>query len=409
MRFRSGAATSLAAGQGGFKVRIAHVITRLLRAGSEENTLLTAAGQIAKGHDVFILHGRDSVPAPSRLLSGQADFVEIPAMVREISPSLDTKAILQTRRVFREIQPDVVHTHQSKAGIVGRLAAASSGVPLVIHGVHILPFQGVTGIRRSIYLQSERLAARYTHGFIHVSEAMKRGCLDNGVGANRPHFIVRSGFDLERFANAQAPDGWRDILNLKPGEPKPPVVTVLASLEPRKQHIRLLGLVPSILARVPDLRFVFAGEGALQDEIEAKVASLGLTNNVLVLGYREDPERIIATADIGLLCSTNEGLPRSILQYLAVGRPALSFDLPGLDLVLKHDLNGLVAPPSDWTALGELLVDAVKNPERMARLKTNAAKTDLSQWHGDLMGENVLEAYRVSRNYWMQKRSKAAA
>lgn len=374
-------------------MKIAHVITRLLRAGSEENTLLTAAGQVRAGHEVFVLHGREVNRDFARAMAPGIELVDIPALEREVSPRNDYRAYRQLTTCLRELSPEIVHTHQSKAGILGRLAARAARVPGIVHGVHILPFLEETGAKKALYLNAERHTGRMTDAFIHVSDGMMSACLEHGVGVGKPHRIVYSGFDLARFAAAEPCADWREILDVPPGAPKPPVVAMLAALEDRKQHLKLIEQFAIVLKRVPDARLVLAGEGKLRERIAARIAELGLQSRVHLLGYRTDPERIIALADVCLLCSLREGLPRSVLQYLAVGRPAVVFHVEGIERLVVDGRNGLVLPQGEWQRLMDGIADLLLDPERRAAMAGAAKATDLSPWDASLMAGKTLAVY----------------
>ena len=374
-------------------MHIVHVMTRMLRAGSEENILLTAKGQVAEGDTVTLVYGGHSSPDLAEKLVPEAKRVEVTPLVRPISPVNDFSAYRKMTDVFRDIRPDVVHTHQSKAGIVGRYAAAAANVPCIVHGVHILPFIGVGAAKRAIYLQAERRAARVTHGFIHVSRGMMDGCLDNDVGVDLPHEVVRSGFDLERFSKAEAPDDWRDILGVGEGAEKPLVLTMLAALEPRKRHMPMMDQLVPMLTQHPEARVLFAGEGDLRDEIEAKARSLGIEKNIRILGYRSDPERIIAMSDICLLASGQEGLPRSVLQYLTAGKPVVLFHLHGIEEIMKDGRNGRIIGSEDWAGYGAALCDLANDPGLRDLLAAGAAQTDLSDWDWRKMGRRTTGFY----------------
>lgn len=375
-------------------MHIVHVMTRMLRAGSEENILLTAAGQLAEGDEVTLVYGDHSSTALADRLVPSARCVQISSMVHPISPANDWKAYREMSKVFRDLGPEVVHTHQSKAGILGRYAAAAADVPCVVHGVHLLPFIGVGGLKRRIYLGAERAAARTTHGYIHVSQGMLDGCRDNAVGPAVPHIIVHSGFDLQRFRDAQPPDDWRQLLGVDDTAEKPLTFTMLAALEPRKRHLELMDVLPSVVARHPDVRFLFAGEGALHDEITQKAGNLGIEDNVCLTGYREDPERIIALSDVCLLASGQEGLPRSVLQYLVAGKPTVMFDLQGLDEIMADGVNGRIIPSDDWLAYADAMVQLADDPALRERLAVAAGESDLSDWDWRSMGTKSTNFYR---------------
>ena len=374
-------------------MKIVHIVTRLLRAGSEENTLITAAGQIADGHEVTLIHGHEAMPDLAIAKAPGLRLAESPSLTREVAPLKDMAAWREIRRILRGIGPDVVHTHQSKAGIVGRWAASSAGVPLVVHGVHIIPYVDGGAGKRSVFLACERAAARVTDGFIHVSEGMRRISRSHGVGPTSAHDVVPSGFDLRRF---------RDALPPEPADPawggstpgRGPVIAMLAALEPRKGHAPLLRAISGVLRARPDARLVLAGEGAERGRVEAIVAELGLADRVAVIGYRTDPERIVAMADLCVHCSALEGLPRSVLQYLAAGKPVAMFDLPGLDEVVEAGSNAVVVPQGDWGALIDAVTCLLDDPLHRARIAAGAAATDLARWDADLMAGRTTEIYR---------------
>ncbi len=375
-------------------MRIVHILTRLLRAGSEENTLLTSAGQIALGHEVILLHGRDVLPENAARFAPGAELIAAPSLVRKLGPATDLAAFQEIRRILIATRPDVVHTHQSKAGIIGRLAAASARVPVVVHGVHILPFLGVGKVAKTAYLWSERGAARFTDGFIHVSEGMRSACLDHGVGAAKPHYVVPSGFDLRRFATATPAPDLAARLTLRGNDTQPFVIVMLAALEPRKRHLDLLRNSVGFLRQFPQARMIFAGEGHLQAEIEAEINKLGLAHQVTLLGFRDDPERIIATADVCVHCAEREGLPRSVLQYLAAGRPVVLSDLPGIEEVVTDGSNGFVVPQDDWPGFFGRLTTLVSSPEQRSAMAANARNTRLDRWNSAFMAKRTLAIYQ---------------
>jgi glycosyltransferase involved in cell wall biosynthesis len=375
------------------EMRIVHILTRLLRAGSEENTLLTCAGQLAEGHQVVLMHGHEVASEHALGQAPGAELLEIPELTREVAPPRDLAAFRDIRRRLVELKPDVVHTHQSKAGIVGRFAAAAAGVPLIVHGVHILPFLGETGVKKAAYLGLERAAARVTDGFIHVSEGMKAACLGHGIGTRRRHYVVRSGFDLRRFAEARPPDDWREILGLRPRENKPPVIAMLAALEPRKRHLELLGRLQGLLQRFDRVLLVFAGEGHLREQIQDAIVASGLQQRVALLGFRDDPERIIAMADLCIHCSDKEGLPRSVLQYLAAGRPTVMFHLPGIEEVIADGDNGVVVAQEDWEGFNEALATLITDENAREAIALRASQIDLGRWDAASMAAETLAAY----------------
>lgn len=386
-------AKGFGAGRGRWPMKVVHVLTRLLRAGSEENTIATCIGQVREGHEVWLVHGDDFDPRYyERDLHG-VRLVRVGSLRHPISPVWDGRALLDLARIFRKLKADVVHTHQSKAGILGRLAAYFAGVPLIIHGVHIVPFANVGTRQRFVYLILERLAALITHAFIDVSRGMRDLYVGAKVGRPDQHYIVHSGFDLSRFQDASVPDDWRAVLEVDPSEEKPPIILMLAALEARKRHCEFLDAAQTIVNQHPKVRILMLGEGPHRPAVEERVRKLGLENNVKLLGYRTDPERFIALADVCVLTSCREGLPRVIMQYLAGGKPTVACDLPGLDEVLSHGINGLVVPSDDVAQAALVASHLLACPDEMSRLSRAALATDLSSWKIETMCSRISSIY----------------
>ena len=180
-------------------LRIAHVITRLINGGADENTVISCNQAVSSGHYVVLVHGAQTRPEILATVDERVKIVELPSLVRPIAPLGDMKALGDLVRTFHRLRPDVVHTHTSKAGILGRLAARAASVPVVVHGVHIVPFVNVGQLETFAYLKAERAVQGLTHAFIDVSPGLRDLCVTAGVGAPDRHHVVESGFDLSRF------------------------------------------------------------------------------------------------------------------------------------------------------------------------------------------------------------------
>jgi glycosyltransferase involved in cell wall biosynthesis len=374
-------------------LRIAHVITRLINGGADENTVISCNQAVRSGHSVMLVHGAQTRPEILAAVDARVEIVDVPSLVRPIAPLGDTRALIDLVRTFRHHRPDVVHTHTSKAGILGRLAARAARVPVLVHGVHIVPFANLGPLDRHAYLAAERAVQWMTHAFIDVSPAMRDLCVRAGVGSPERHYVVPSGFDLSLFRNATEPADWRDLLRLRPDDPRPPIVVMLAVFEPRKRHLDCLERFPRIVARFPEARFIFAGDGRLRSDVEARIRTLGIERNVVLTGFHPHPEQLIALADVCLLASAREGLPRALMQYLAGSKPVVASDLPCIDDVLRHDVNGIVASSDDLDGLADAVIALLEDDARRARLARGAATTELSEWDAAHMGERIEAVY----------------
>ncbi len=372
---------------------IAHVITRLLQAGSEENTIATCVSQAKAGHDVMLLHGRKWDRSQRQKCGPDVKVVEIADLVHKVDPRRDLGAILAMRALFRSAQPKVVHTHQSKAGIVGRIAARLARVPVIIHGVHILPFINVGLVERAVYLSAERFTASFTDAFINVSEGTRQSCLEHAIGRPEQHFVAHSGFDVARFQNAEPPADWHDVAGVPAGDQRPPIVLMLAALEERKRHVAFLEQFDRAVKRIPNIRLLLAGVGPTRSAVEMTIERRSLSDNVRLLGFDPRPESLIALSDLTVLTSIREGLPRVIVQSIAGGRPVVTTDLPGVSEIVKSGLNGVITRSSDIAGAVDAMTDILLDRERLQRMQAAAASTDISSWSVESMCVAVSGAY----------------
>lgn len=374
-------------------LRIVHVITRLLRAGSEENVIATCLGQAEKGHEVTLVYGRDHDPGYETRLGDRIRMERIDSLVHPISPGADIRAVREMTRLFRRIAPDIVHTHQSKAGVVGRIAARLANVPHVVHGVHIAPFVNVGRAQRAAYIVVERMMARFTHAFISVSGGMRDAYLDAGIGPREAHHVVYSGMPLDTFIGAVPPDDWRALAGVEAVAPKPPILLMLAALEPRKRHRELIEVFDAVVKRFPEVRLLCAGEGPAREEVEMAIAAAGLQKNVCLLGFHTEPGRLVALADLCLLTSMREGLPRVVVQYMAGGKPTIVSRIPGIEEIAEHGVSGLITDPEDLSDTARAIIEVLSDDALRARLAAGAAATDVTPWQPHSLVEGTEQVY----------------
>ncbi len=374
-------------------MHIVHLVTRFLRAGSEENTVDTCRWQIAAGHRVTLIHGADPDPYWDGHLPTELERITVPQMVHPVNPLQDFRAVMRLRQVYRALEPDVIHTHQSKAGILGRLAARAVPDAVVAHGIHIVPFEGVSPAKRAFYIAAERLVARRTDVFIGVSEAVGRSYVAAGITRRGRVHCVRSGMDIARFRNQSLPHDWRALLGVKGGNTRPRVALMMAAFEPRKRHVAFLHAFARVADTLPDLKLLLAGAGPEEARVRAAVAALGLKDRVVFCGHRPDPEALFALADLSVLTSAREGLPRVAVQSLAAGCPMIVQNLPGIDEIIEHDHNGMVAGADDMDGVALLMAGLFQDAARLNQLRAGAQATNVSAWTLDALGARTTSLY----------------
>lgn len=374
-------------------MHIIHLVTRLLRAGSEENTIETCRWQAEAGHRVTLIHGRDADPWWRDNPVAGVELLGLGEMVHPLQPLADMRALKALRSTYRRLQPDVIHTHQSKAGILGRLAATAVPGAVVAHTIHIVPFEGVSKAKRAFYIGAEKLAARRTDVFIGVSEAVGHAYVAAGITRRGRVHCVRSGMDLARFRTPRLPDDWRELLGVRRGNARPRVALMLAAFEPRKRHVAFLRAFARVADTLPDLKLLLAGAGPEEARVRAEVQALGLQGQVVFCGHRADPEALLALADVSLLTSEREGLPRVVVQSVAAGCPVLVNDMPGIGEVISDGVNGQVVARGDLDGIVARMRSVLGNEVALRRLAHGAQATDAEAWSLARMGAHTTSLY----------------
>ncbi len=381
-------------------MKICHIITRFIRGGADENTLLSCNGQAAAGHEVHLIYGNEMHEGMIKALSGKVHTRQISRLRRAIDPFSDTVALIVIWKYFREQQFDIVHTHASKAGTLGRVAAYLSRVPVIIHGNHILPFINVGLVERATYLFIERQLAKVTHAFINVGQGMRDEALANLVGTPNQHHVIESGMDLARFSSLVCGKlDWRSIV--QPNAVAPTTggevrfILLVSRLEARKRQYEFLEVFAKILESLPNARLLIAGEGPDRARLSARIGELNLTGKAILTGFRADVERLMAIAELGLLTSEREGLPRVLVQYALSRLPMISTDIPGVREVITPGETGLLVPAFALHEMQAAVLSLLNDPPRREAMKSKLARMDLDRWSIASMNIKILELYQA--------------
>ena len=379
---------------GAVGLKILHISTRLILGGSQENTVLSCEGQARLGHEVHLAYGPIFGPEGSMRPRVEAfneravregvkpiTLYELPHMVRELNPYKDHFCFHRDlKRLMRQVCPDVVHTHSSKAGVLGRWAAwVARPRPAIVHTIHGPPFMPVEGgaitrakigLKNRLYTHAERFAARRCHTIVSVADAMTEQFLARGVGTPEQYVTVRSGMETEAF------------LNPRPGETRGEVraqlglgacdfvVGTVARLAQHKGHDDLLDALACDMRRRPDWKMLWVGDGWWRERLMRRVQEMGLSGRVICTGL-VPPERVpgmMRAMDVLAHPSYREGLPRTVPQALLCGVCPVAYDVDGTREACVDGRTGRLVPPGDTRALGEAIRQLWERPDERARL-----------------------------------------
>ncbi|MCU0561200.1 MAG: glycosyltransferase family 4 protein [Desulfobacterales bacterium] len=341
--------------------KILHLITRLDMGGSAQNTLLCCR-ELAGEYDTVLVHGlaRESgmsAAEKSRLEAWKREaehrgvrFIPIGSLVRRIHPVRDILSLLVLLWHIRRERPEIVHTHTSKAGILGRLAARLAGVPHVVHTPHGHVFSGHFGrLAAGLFLALERFFARFTEKTVALTAGEKRDYVDLGVAPAEDVSVIPSGVELGEFAGERTDAAaQKRTVGFDPQRRQVGFVGWLLAI---KGPAYLLNAMGAVWREHPDAELVFVGKGALEKPLRAQAAFAGCSGRVKFLGWRDDIARIMPLFDVFVLPSLNEGMGRVLVEAMAAGRPIVASRAGGIPDLVRHGENGLLVPPGDEAAL----------------------------------------------------------
>jgi glycosyltransferase involved in cell wall biosynthesis len=361
---------------------VLHVITMLELGGAQRNTLDTLR-LLDRGRFRVALACADR----GELLAEAEGLVDVQLypvaeLRREVRPLRDVRAMRALRGVIRAFRPNVVHTHSSKAGILGRAAAAAERVPVVIHSIHGFGFGAHQPVPvRAAFLAAERWAARHTTHFIAVS----RRNLEDGVrlGLCRPEngTVIRSGIDLAAF---RSPGGGGALRRELAVPEHVPLVAQIACFKPQKAPERFLRLAARLAGAFPDAHFLLVGDGALRGALESERRTLGLEDRLHMPGWRRDVPAVLDAATVVTLTSRFEGLPRVLVEALAAGVPVVATAVDGVSEVVRDGVNGFLVGEGDEAGMAARVAELLADAALRGRLAA-AAGEGLEEFDRDAM------------------------
>ncbi len=388
----------MTANPAGRRWRVSHVITRLIVGGAQENTIASVLGLHALADfEVNLLSGPTHGPEGSLepLLAGMPGLLTVvPKLVRPVSPWTDWQAYRRLVHHFRQHPPDLVHTHSGKAGVVGRLAARKAHVPVIVHTIHGPSFGSFQGAAaNAVFLRAEHLAARVTHHFVVVADAMARQYLAAGIGSPDQYTRIFSGFDLAPYLTVQRDEALAARLGLAPDDF---VVGKVARLFELKGHEDLFRSAAELVKRCPRIKLLLVGDGPWRRRFEEQAAASALRGRVVFTGLVPPTEvpRHLGLMDVVVHLSRREGLPRALPQALAAGKPIIAVDCDGANEVCQDGVTGFLVPPDHLDALVNRLGQLADAPELREELGNAGREFVRARFSSGRMVQDLASLYR---------------
>ena len=356
-------------------LRVLHPITRLTLGGSSENTIASCVALDRAGYDCMLATSFRESDASSLADARRRGcrVVDIPALGREVAPLADLTALAELVRLIRRERPAIVHTHTSKAGFIGRLAAVIARVPAVIHQPHGHIFYGYYSPRRTaVFTALERQAARWTDRIITLTDRGAQEHLARGIGRAEQYVAVPSGVPTAELRAAAPPRGEaRARLGL---DPDAFIVVGLGRLVAIKGFDLLARALPAVVAQIPSARVLLVGDGADRAHLGAIAASMGVAERLRMTGETTDVASYLAAADVVAVPSRNEGMGRVIVEAMALGLPVVATAVGGIPDVVTDGECGRLVGPEDVDALAAALIELGRDPALRRKLGEAAVR-----------------------------------
>ena len=355
------------------KIRVLHIITRLILGGAQENTILTVWGlNKSDCFEVELATGPPIGPEGSLIKEAEKKGIKltiVPHMRREINFFRDFLAFIELYLLIKKGKYTIVHTHSSKAGILGRIVAKIAGVKIIIHTVHGLPFfEYQNRFLNYVYILCERFTALFTDRLISVCDAMARKAVGAGVAKEDKFRTIYSGIELNHYLSSDISIAKKQKeLNL---DPDVPVVGNISRFFDLKGHNYLLEAASRVLEAFPETKFLLVGDGILRERLIRQAEDLKIRDNIIFTGLveRREVPKLISVMDVVVHTSLREGLPRVLPEALAMAKPVVAFEIDGIAEIIKDGMNGYLIPPRDSTKLANSIIYLLKDRERARRM-----------------------------------------
>ncbi len=360
----------------GGPIRVLHVITRLDRGGSAENTLLTVAGTDPNRYATTLAVGPTQGPrsrTEERARQRGVRFVEVRHLVRPIRPLRDLWALQALWRLMRRERFHIVHTHTSKAGLLGRMAARLARTPIVVHTPHGHVFYGYYGTRLTrLFVWLERWAAHWTDRIVALTAQDAEEHVDFGIGPADQFAVIHSGVDFGPFdVPGCGREQTRRLLGL---DAQGVVIGTLGRLTAIKGQADLVRAFAIVYRQVSDAWLLLVGDGEERDDLASLAGDLGVVDRVVFAGWRDDIAAVLRAMDIFALSSLNEGMGKALVEAMYVGLPSVATAVGGIPELIEHGREGLLVPAQQPDQLATAMIELAADDEMRCRLGEAAAQ-----------------------------------
>jgi glycosyltransferase involved in cell wall biosynthesis len=381
------------------KIKILNIITLFSVGGATETVVSMAAGLREKGYEVHIATGPNVPSEGSMYETAERHNIPVftfPNLKRAINPLNDLLIVFQLARFIKKNNYTVVHTHSSKAGVVGRIAAWLVNTPVIVHTIHGLPFHRFQNfIVRNFYKLIEKFSALFCDKIVAVTHTIVDVMLKNNLAPEKKFVVVRSAFNLEMYNHTLYDcNKIRSKYRISPSDF---LIAKVARFSKLKGHEYLIDAFNIVSNKSNNCKLLLIGNGELEGELKSYIKSVGLKEKVIFSGLipPEDIPEILSSVDLLVHTSLLEGLARVLPQAVMLEKPVISFDLDGSHEVIKDGYNGFLIEPENVTSLAEKILMLSSDREKAKNMGINGKKMIGREFSNDLMVEKIDKFYKV--------------
>ncbi|MBL7196689.1 MAG: glycosyltransferase family 4 protein [Candidatus Omnitrophica bacterium] len=374
------------------KIKVLHIHTRGVIGGSGTNTLLTMLGLSKDRYEPELACGCGG-PLVDEAKGYNLALNWIPHLKNEINIFYDLLALFELILLITKKDYRIVHTHNSKAGILGRIAANICRVSVIIHTQHscVFKYGTLNYFQKKFYYFLEKISAKFTDKIIYISEPLRQEFLNAKIGSEQKSVTIYSGIEIEKFKIDVDILKKRSQLGLKSSDF---IVGVVSRLEPGKGNEFIIKSIPKIIQKISNIKFVFVGGGPLKANLETLSKSLGVREKIMFLGLRDDVPELLQIFDIVCLASLYEGMGRVILEAQAAGRPVVVTKVGGIVDIVAENKTAILVAPRDVDALAFAIIKLIDNGNLRKNMSTAAEEFVDYRFSSKKMVQDIILVYR---------------
>ncbi len=367
------------------RVKLAHLIARMGTGGAEENTSYTIRGLDKAKYEIDLIVGDEFGSHYKRIFQKEKiKVIQISRFIGNLNFWYDISLFINLIKIFYKNRYDIVHTHGTKAGIIGRIAARITRVPIIIHGLHGSALDAFSSKWLNIlFLYLERLAGSFTDAHISVSTILSQNYLKQKISKPERYYTVRSGMELSSFSRNNEPGIETKRKEFSIGTDDF-VIGNISRLELLKGHSLLLKAFKILTEQEKDksrrIILMIIGDGEEKENIYQDIKELGLEKSVILKGYRNDIPNILEIIDLLVHTSFREGLPRVMVQAAAAGVPMVAFNVDGIPEIIRDGYNGFLVELKNIKQLVEKITIYLRKPELLKLHGDNSKKVVKNRW-----------------------------